>query len=40
VLPAIRDWLAGSEGSRFVVRRDLETYGISCHPEGFLQRAA
>jgi cephalosporin hydroxylase len=38
VLPAIRDWLSTPEGSGFRQRRDLELYGISCHPEGFLQR--
>lgn len=38
VLPAIRDWLATAPGSAFMVRRDLERYGLSCHPEGFLQR--
>jgi cephalosporin hydroxylase len=39
VLPAVEDWLASEEGRRFVRRRDLELYGISCHPYGFLQRA-
>jgi cephalosporin hydroxylase len=38
VLRALRDWLQTSEGSAFEVRRDLELYGISCHPSGFLQR--
>ncbi len=38
VLPAIGDWLATTAGEDFVVRRDLELYGISCHPQGFLQR--
>jgi cephalosporin hydroxylase len=38
VLPAMRDWLVTAEGSRFTVRRDLERYGLSCHPQGFLQR--
>jgi cephalosporin hydroxylase len=38
VLPAMRDWLATEEGTRFTVRRDLERYGLSCHPQGFLQR--
>lgn len=38
VLPAIADWLNTSEGERFQVRRDLELYGMSCHPGGFLQR--
>jgi cephalosporin hydroxylase len=39
VLPAIADWLKTEEGRRFSVRRDLELYGLSCHPGGFLQRA-
>jgi cephalosporin hydroxylase len=38
VLPAMRDWLATAEGAKFTVRRDLERYGLSCHPQGFLQR--
>ncbi|MBE2317424.1 class I SAM-dependent methyltransferase [Solirubrobacter sp. CPCC 204708] len=38
VLPALRDWLATPAGSEFEVRRDLELYGVTCHPEGFLQR--
>ena len=38
VLPALHDWLGTVAGERFRVRRDLELYGISCHPEGFLQR--
>jgi cephalosporin hydroxylase len=38
VLPAVRHWLATDEGRRFDVRRDLELYGMSCHPYGFLQR--
>jgi cephalosporin hydroxylase len=38
VLPAISEWLSSSEGTRFRQRRDLELYGISCHPGGFLQR--
>lgn len=38
VLPAIEYWLATDAGSEFVVRRDLELYGLSCHPGGFLQR--
>jgi cephalosporin hydroxylase len=36
VLPAIRDWLATEPG--FVQRRDLEAYGVTGHPGGFLQR--
>ena len=39
VLPAVADWLASPDGQRFQVRRDLELYGMSCHPGGFLQRA-
>ncbi len=38
VLPAVRDWLRSSEGRRFVVDRDMEMYGISSHPHGFLRR--
>jgi cephalosporin hydroxylase len=38
VLPAIREWLASPQGSAFEQRRDLELYGITCHPEGFLER--
>lgn len=38
VLPALRDWLASNPD--FVQRRDLEVYGITGHPGGFLQRTA
>jgi len=38
VLPALREWLATEQSAGFAVRRDLELYGITCHPEGFLQR--
>lgn len=38
VLPALHDWLATEAGRAFEVRRDLELYGMTCHPEGFLQR--
>jgi cephalosporin hydroxylase len=38
VLPALGDWLATPQGRAFEVRRDLELYGVSCHPRGFLQR--
>jgi cephalosporin hydroxylase len=38
VLPALTDWLTTEQGREFVVREDLELYGISCHPSGFLQR--
>ena len=40
VLPAVADWLAGPAGEAFVVRRDLELYGVTCHPGGLLQRRA
>jgi cephalosporin hydroxylase len=40
VLRAVDEWLETDEGSRFTVRRDLELYGLSNHPCGFLQRAA
>lgn len=40
VLPALNDWLATPQGADFRVRRDLELYGLSCHPSGFLQRVA
>jgi cephalosporin hydroxylase len=38
VLPAIKDFMRTELGRSFVVRRDLELYGVSCHPAGFLQR--
>jgi cephalosporin hydroxylase len=38
VLPALDDWLRTPHAAEFEVRRDLEIYGISCHPRGFLQR--
>lgn len=38
VLPALSDWLASERGSEFTQCRDLERYGLSCHPHGFLQR--
>jgi cephalosporin hydroxylase len=34
---AFEDW---PRGSSFRVRRDLECYGLSCHPGGFLERIA
>jgi cephalosporin hydroxylase len=40
VLPAVADWLSTPGGGAFRVRRDLELYGMSCHPGGFLQRTA
>jgi cephalosporin hydroxylase len=39
VVPAIRDWLTTDQGRRFRIRRDLERYGLTCHPHGWLQRA-
>ena len=38
VLPAVSDWLREEGGKEFRQRRDLELYGISCHPGGYLQR--
>jgi cephalosporin hydroxylase len=38
VLPALADWLRTEAGEAFDVRRDLELYGISSHPMGFLRR--
>jgi cephalosporin hydroxylase len=38
VLPALERWLSTPEGSEFELRRDLEVYGLTCHPRGFLQR--
>lgn len=38
VLPALEDWLKTPEGAEFVTRRDLELYGMTSHPRGFLQR--
>ena len=40
VLPAVREWLSTPEGRKFRLRRDLEIYGITSHPEGFLQRTS
>lgn len=39
VLPAIADWLASPAGVDFASRRDLELYGVTCHPGGLLQRS-
>ncbi|WP_436789698.1 CmcI family methyltransferase [Yinghuangia sp. YIM S10712] len=39
VLPAVADWLTTAEGRAFRTRRDLELYGITNHPHGWLQRA-
>jgi cephalosporin hydroxylase len=38
VLPALNDWLGTEKGGHFAVRHDLELYGVTCHPSGFLQR--
>jgi cephalosporin hydroxylase len=38
VLPALHDWLRSLAGASFRTRRELELYGISCHPEGFVER--
>ena len=38
VLPAVSDWLDGPVGRGFLARRDLEIYGLTCHPGGLLQR--
>jgi cephalosporin hydroxylase len=40
VLPALHVWLTTAQGQGFRVRRDLEMYGVTCHPAGFLQRVA
>jgi cephalosporin hydroxylase len=40
VLPALHEWLETPEGSAFEVRRELEMYGVTAYPEGFLQRVA
>jgi cephalosporin hydroxylase len=38
VLPAVHHWLTTKDGQAFQVRRDLELYGLTSSPEGFLQR--
>ncbi len=38
VLPALDNWLSSLQGSEFVSRRELELYGLTCHPRGFLER--
>jgi cephalosporin hydroxylase len=40
VLPALADWLVTEPGRAFTVRQDLELYGMTCHPGGFLQRVS
>lgn len=37
VRPALQTWLDTAR-NEFVVRSDLELYGVTCHPGGFLQR--
>jgi len=38
VLPALDDWLRTDEGRHFTVSREMELYGMSSHPRGFLRR--
>jgi cephalosporin hydroxylase len=38
VQPAMNDWLRTEDGSKFEVRRDVELYGLSGHPNGYLTR--
>jgi cephalosporin hydroxylase len=38
VLPAVHDFLSSELGESFEIRRDMELYGITAHPQGFLQR--
>lgn len=38
VQPAVSAWLRSAAGAQFQVRRELELYGVTCHPAGFLQR--
>jgi cephalosporin hydroxylase len=38
VLPAVRDWLDTPAGRCFRVERDLELYGVTSHPSGYLRR--
>lgn len=38
VISAIDAWLETPEGSEFSLREDLELYGVSGHPHGYLQR--
>jgi hypothetical protein len=37
-IAAIDEWLQTSQGAAFTRRDDLELYGLTCHPGGFLQR--
>ena len=38
VLHALDDWLRSPAGSGFTIRRDLELYGLTSHPYGYVQR--
>lgn len=38
VLPAVDDWLRSPAGAPFERRPELELYGVTSHPGGFLQR--
>jgi cephalosporin hydroxylase len=38
VLSALREWLASPLSAGFTVHRELEIYGVTCHPGGFLRR--
>ena len=40
VLPAVDDFLASEAGRDFRVRRDLERYGLTCFPGGYLERVS
>lgn len=40
VLPGIEEWLATPQGQDFEIRREVEAYGVSCFPWGFLRRRA
>jgi hypothetical protein len=37
-VPAIDAWFESDAGREFIRREDLELYGITRHPRGFLQR--
>jgi cephalosporin hydroxylase len=39
-LAALRDWFETPGAASFTIRRERETYGLTCHPYGFLQRVA
>jgi cephalosporin hydroxylase len=38
VIPAVKEWLETPQAVEFRQRRDLELYGLTCHPQGYLQR--